>query len=57
MNTRAFGMKTDNNGLSFRSEGFQTRLPNGREPVPYSIRSRGLHEVIVITGFETMKSQ
>ena len=56
MKTRAFGMKTDNNAVSFRSGGFETHLPNGREAVPNSIRSRGLHEVIVITGFETMKS-
>ena len=34
----------------------ETRLPNGREAVPNSIRSRGLHEVIVIPGFETVKS-
>ena len=42
------------NGLSFRK--FETRLPNGREPVPNSIPSRGHHEVIVIPGFETVKS-
>ena len=56
MNTLAFGMKTDNNAVSFRSGEFQTRLPNGREPVPNSIPSRGHHEVIVIPGFETVKS-
>ena len=37
-------------------QALQTRLPNGREPVPNSIPSRGHHEVIVITGFETVKS-
>ena len=37
MNTRAFGMKTDNNGLSFRSGGLEEPVSN----VPPPIRDRG----------------
>ena len=57
MNTVATPLKIHTAAVSFRRGGFQTHLPNGREAVPNSTPSRGLHEAIVITGFEAVKSQ